>query len=336
MRLNSFMSLGATLLLAAAVGCAGELDPMTGGDGSGNGDGTGGGDGDGTGGDNAQARALFDALHPTLMAECQACHLGTNDAASVANGPDVLGPDPDPDAVYDSLINGVSIVDGAAIIAASPADSKLYFYGSVPHTGSLGMSEGLAAQVEDWIIAEAQANGEAPEEEDPGEDPGEPEPPTGPTDRFQALQMFASCMRYEDFQATTMDEISEIATDQGACNKCHGTGNFGAYISDNDIDFYIGQRSLDANGELVATSIFAFATALPDGTGNYIIEQTYRYERKGVGVGIPSTHPNYLFYDGNGNELTDQVDLFFNATLQRYEQALASGTPCVPDNPQQQ
>lgn len=336
MRWQSLTTVAASLLLSAA--CTGGLEPV---DGPNNPDDPGqtGEPGDGEG----AARALFDGLHGQMMLECQACHLGINDEASIVNGPDFLGAETDVDSVYTYLLQAESPLDGAPLVSNSPANSKLYFYGSLPHTGSLGMSDELAAQVEEWIIAEAEEDGITPEPEpetpEEPEEPGDPEDPGTPSANeprtvVQALEMFAACMRYDDFVAGDFPDIANIDTNNndGRCRECHGLGESGAFLNQDDALFYKGQRSLDENGRLGpavpggVVGLYSFVGAQVQIDGTIEIIQTKRYELKRNNNG---NHPNYNF-----GGYIDDVDAFYQATYERYRLAIESGVPCIPDNPQ--
>lgn len=316
MRLSHITSLAGSLLLAA---CTGQFT---------SGDDPGGDPVEETPAGDATPRQLFDGLHGALISECSSCHLGTNDEVSLANGPDYMGADSGADAVYAAIMSASSTLDTATpLVHNAPANSKLYFYGSVAHSGSTGMTATLKSQIEAWIIAEAEADGITP---DPGgDDVIEPGGPVGePKTIMQALTMFASCMRYEDFALGEFPNIANIQVNGGErCHECHGVGESGAYLSDIEQLFYTGQRSLDvATSTLKADpGLYSFIAVRPLLDGSLEIVQTKRYEMKQENNG---NHPNYNF-DG----YIDDVEAFYQATYTRYLNSIAAGIACTPDNP---
>ena len=309
MRRTNLTQLAASTLLAmATAACVGEYEmnqPTPDGEED---------DDDGTGGDSGTAEELFNStVADGLSTECGVCHAGTN-LDDVLGGPDWLGPDKA--SMYDS-IRGFTSVEGLPLIGPTPGDSQIYYKGA--HPPGLALSDGLKAKVADWIIAQAEEDGIEPEPEpDPEEEP-DPDPvPAGPDTLVEALQLFSNCMSYEDFEATNFENVADQNTAEGQCSGCHGQGTGGAFLSANNIDFYINQRKMPY--------VLKFVTGTVNDDGSFkdlIISRRYELKRDDNG------HPNYIMADERLNSIND----FFDLTYTKYQNSIAAGTPCTPDDP---
>lgn len=306
MRWHSLSSLAASLVLAAS-GCVGSMTtgPGTGDDSSGG--------GDDTGGQTQSAQELYNNLQPQLQAECGSCHMGAN-LNDTATGPDFLGADAS--SSYDTLTSYKSYLTGDPIVGNTPENSKLYVYGQ--HTGP-AMSTDLAASVSEWIIAQAEEDGiTPPPDPDPNPDPDPTPTPAEPTTLVEALQMFSDCMTYTDFQNTNFQNVANQNTDEGQCYGCHSAGTGGSYLSQNDTDFYMGQRQMPY--------ILKFVTGTVNDDGSFKdIVISRRYELKMNDNG----HPNYIM----SQDRLQSIQSFFDLTYARYRDAVTSGIACTPDDP---
>lgn len=302
MRWHSITSMTASLLLTA---CVGEYQMNEGGNGP---------DPDPEPG-TASAKELYDALNQLQFQECGACHAG-NALDDTATGPDYLGPDLE--SSYDVIMSYRSYQDGSPIVGNSPENSKLYFYGA--HAGP-ALSDELAGLMSEWIIVQAEEDGVEPEPEPEPDEPDEPEPtPTGPDTLVEALQMFSDCMTYEDFEATNFENVADQNTAEGQCYACHTGGTGGAFLAQNNIDFYVNQRKMPY--------VLKFVTGTVSDDGSFkdlIISGRYEMKRDDNG------HPNYIM----ANDRLASIEEFYELTYARYQNAIATGVPCTPDNPQQ-
>jgi mono/diheme cytochrome c family protein len=279
------------------LGCVGEMVTGPGG--------APGDDASDDGGGNA--RELFDELNPQQLIECGACHVGTNLDDTEA-GPDYLGAGAE--ASYETIMAYRSYQNGGPLVGNSPENSKLYVYGA--HAGP-ALSAGLAEKIAAWIEAEAGVV-------DPGGDGAEDPPPSGggPATQVEALELFANCMTYSDFQTTQFATVADESTPEGRCYSCHGVGTGGAFLAEDDIEFYTNQRRMPYILK------FVLGTVNEDGSFKDLVIAG-RYQAKQSDGG----HPNYIL------EATrvQAVQQFFDLTYARYEESIASGTPCAPDTP---
>lgn len=309
MRWQTLTQLAASTLFAMATSaCVGEYEmnqPTPGGDD----DGDNGGDGD------VGAEELFNTtVAEGLQTECGVCHAGTN-LEDVLGGPDWLGPDME--SMYSSIL-GFTSTEGLPLIGPTPGDSQLYYKGA--HPPGLALSDGLKAKVGDWILAQAEEDGITPDPEpEPDPDEEEPDPvPAGPDTLVEALELFSNCMTYEDFEATNFENVADQNTAEGQCSGCHGQGTGGAFLSADNIDFYVNQRKMPY--------VLKFVTGTVNDDGSFkdlIISRRYELKRDDNG------HPNYIM----ANERLDSIRNFFDLTYTKYQNSIASGTPCTPDDP---
>lgn len=305
MRWHSLSSIAASLLM---VGCVGEYQSMEPGSGD---------DGDGPP-SGATAREMYDALNDQQMLECGACHMGTN-LDDTQTGPDYLGANSD--SSYDTIMAYTSWTDGSPIVGNSPDNSKLYIYGA--HTGP-AFSDGLKAQVAEWILKQAEEDGVAPPDDDDDIDPPDPEdPPTAepPDTLVEALTLFSNCMSYTDFEASNFENVADQNSAEGQCYGCHSAGTGGAFLSANNIDFYSQQRNMPY--------ILKFVTGTVNDDGSFrdlVISGRYEMKRDDNG------HPNYIMAD----DRLASIQTFFDLTYAKYSSAIQTGTPCVRDEPVEQ
>lgn len=306
MRSQTLTYLAASALLAMATSaCVGEYEmnpPPPGGDEDDDGD---------TDGDITAEEMFNSTVAEGLQTECGTCHSGTN-LEDVLAGQDFLGPDID--SAY-ATTRGYSTVEGTALIGPTPGDSPIYYKGA--HPPGVAPSDGLKAKLADWIVAQAVEDGIEPEPEPDPEDP-EPETPTGPDTLVEALELFSSCMTYEDFVATNFENVADQNTAEGQCSGCHGQGTGGAFLSENNIDFYVNQRKMPY--------VLKFVTGTVNDNGSFkdlIISRRYELKRDDNG------HPNYIMAEDRLTSIRD----FFDLTYLKYQNSIAAGTPCTPDDP---
>lgn len=304
MRLHSLSSIAASLLL---IGCVGEYQPS---------DESGGGGDDPP--DGASARQLYDALNDQQVAECGACHVGAN-LDDTTTGPDYLGVDRS--ASYETILAYRSWVDGSPIVGNSPENSKLILHGV--HAGP-ALSQTLKDKMSEWITAQAIADGVSPDDDEGDIDPPDPdEPPTAepPDTLVEALQLFANCMTYEDFEATNFENVADQNTAEGQCYGCHSAGTGGSFLSANNIEFYSQQRNMPYILKFVT------GTVNPDGSfSDLIISGRYEMKRDDNG------HPNYIMAE----ERLQSIQNFFDLTYAKYSNAIQTGVACTPDTPVEQ
>lgn len=284
--------------LLLCVGCSGEMitapGPAPADDDDGSDDG---------GDEGASARALFDDLAEQQLIECGACHAGAN-LDDTATGPDFLGQGAD--TSYDTILDYRSYQDGSPLIGDSPENSKLYVYGA--HAGP-ALSSTLAAKVASWIVAEAGG--------DPGEDPVDPGT-QAPATLVDALTRFTSCMTFTDFQTAQFAAIADQNTAEGQCYACHASGTGGAFLAEDDIEFYTNQRNMPY------VLKFAIGTVNEDGSFKDLVVSG-RYEDKQADNG----HPNYILEPARAQS----IQQFFDLTYVRYQASIQNNTPCTPDTP---
>ena len=304
MRLHSLSSIATSLLL---IGCVGEYQPSDEGGGGGGG-----------GADGASAEELFIALNDQQIAECGACHVGAN-LDDTATGPDYLGTDRA--TSYATILAYRSWEDGSPIVGNSPENSKLILKGV--HAGP-ALSASLKEKMSEWISVQAVEDGVAPDDDegdiDPP-DPDEPPPAEAPDTLVEALQLFANCMTYQDFEATNFENVADQNTAEGQCYGCHSAGTGGSFLSANNIDFYSQQRNMPY--------ILKFVTGTVNADGSFsdlIISGRYEMKRDDNG------HPNYIMAE----ERLQSIQNFFDLTYAKYSNSIATGVACTPDTPVEQ
>ena len=310
MRWQTLTQLAASTLFAMATSaCVGEYEmnqPTPGGEDDGD-------DGD-NGGEVSAEEMYYATVADGLGVECGTCHVGTN-PDDVLGGPDFMGPTVD--SSYDSIRSWLT-VEEVPLVGPTPGDSQIYYKGA--HPPGVALSDELKAKVADWILVQAEEDGIQPEP-DPEPDPDEEEPeptPTGPDTLVEALELFSNCMTYEDFEATNFENVADQNTAEGQCSGCHGQGTGGAFLSADNIDFYVNQRKMPY--------VLKFVTGTVNDDGSFkdlIISRRYELKRDDNG------HPNYIMADERLNSIRD----FFDLTYTKYQNSIAAGTPCTPDDP---
>jgi hypothetical protein len=309
MRWTNLTQLAASALLAmATTACVGEYEMNQPGPGDDD------GDGDTGGGDQTAEELYYATVADGLATECGTCHVGTN-PEDVLGGPDFMGPDAS--TSYGSVRTWTT-VEEVPLIGPTPGDSQLYYKGA--HPPGLALSDGLKAKVGDWILAQAEEDGITPDPEpEPDPDEEEPDPvPAGPDTLVEALELFSNCMTYEDFEATNFENVADQNTAEGQCSGCHGQGTGGAFLSADNIDFYVNQRKMPY--------VLKFVTGTVNDDGSFkdlIISRRYELKRDDNG------HPNYIM----ATERLDSIRNFFDLTYTKYQNSIAAGTPCTPDDP---
>jgi hypothetical protein len=300
--MRSLSKLAAVLMLFAAPACVGELDIGDPGESP---------NPDPDPDPGVSARALFDALQNDLRTECAACHEGP--AAASLNSPAFMGLDAnDPSDDYDAILGSVSELDGGPLIGDSPGNSRFWFYGE--HTGP-AFSTSTSAAVERWIIANAEENGITPPELP---DVPDPDTPREPRTLIQALETFAGCMDYLDFQASNFQNVANQNSAEGQCYACHTQGTGGAFLAQSDLLMYTETKKMPY--------ILKFVTGTVSSNGSFedlIISGRYEMKRNDGG------HPNYILAAAR----VASINQYYNDTYLKYRASIVSGVPCTPNLP---
>src|SRR5690606_34360437 len=121
-------------------------------------------------------------------------------------------------------------------------------------------------------------------------------------------------------EASNFENVADQNTAEGQCYACHSAGTGGAYLAQNNIDFYVNQRNMPY--------ILKFVTGTVNEDGSFrdlIISGRYEDKRDDNG------HPNYIM----ANNRLESIQQFYELTYVRYQaQFQPGGVACTPDNPQ--
>lgn len=172
--------------------------------------------GEGGGTTSTAAKSLFDALEPTLIKECGACH----QKGGAADTPFLGDPDaPKPDAY-------AAMTSWPGFVVQTAAKSRLLTHSkSVEHKGTKPSDE-LAAALETWLTEEAKSVKDVSQEQKPTIPPFKPI-----LSGFNAVYLGALGAEFEGMAVTFLAEELTPSTLALTEIEVHPTSNFGVKLT---------------------------------------------------------------------------------------------------------
>ena len=243
----------------------------------------------GSGDGPADAKAFFmKEVHPTLLDSCGNCHI---------TGPGLSFLADDAANAYDKARSAPGIV--------LEAKSRLLLKGEHSGGEAPALTSTQADVVTQWLALEFADGG--------GDDPPGGDPPA--LTPLQQMQAFGNGMSYADWEKYQLVNLAneQVIYQNNAvpCLSCHGTGQSGAYISDDSIEFF------EASKKMPYLFKFANATLTVDGTFDDVVNANRFVEKCVENPMVGNPHPPCV----NGQidtQLIQNLQSFFEDTKKRW------------------
>jgi cytochrome c553 len=247
-------------------------------------------------------KAQFEAeVDPILRAQCIRCHA-------------VVGNINYPPFVTATLADSYSTVSSTSALmgtltpAGAPILTKIT---GGAHHGATYTADDIAA-IEDFLAAQLDTGGTpTPPDESPG------------AISARLVSDWSGCLSVTDFEELQFGEMwGNKGSDEGNCEQCHTTGNYGFVATDDNSTMYEKLSGMITNS---ATDMFGYFTV--DVPNEMMVINMPRFEMVATGQGIHINHPRF---DYSPNDPAMQVlQELYNRTAAR-QAAGACGTPILP------